>query len=489
MSLLRLASLLNNLALTEQALISETDATVSVSKLKSTTAEQVISALVAIGWRYQLYDHAFNACDTDEIEEGDEGYLIVFDKPIDECKAADTLYLLTEIGLVDHLRQGHPALYWRVVGLLHPINCKSRTLSGWDDDPMAILASSTKVPRLLVKEASDVRVVPDNVQHWLLIEDHELYESEPLHVMWAQFAYEALGRCIANEVEGIDFNLIFKGPPKLILAALGNDPARRGSVSLSDFELLHEAVSWVYENSREAEIKHVLLSAEIARSGRSDGEVISYFRDHMGAAFECAKIAYQMSISEVTKDTLKSLGDLRKAVTEETGKATDATRQTVSAIASALAVGLGMIAARVSFSLNPWLILVVMVIALGYVMLIALSGWHFILVQRSLRTQWQSKLYRFLSADEYRVMVTEPVGRSEKVYKWSALGGGVVLFVAIIAISVFAFVDRSNSDKVFSEVRGSSTSTPLVLPVSALQSRAETTACQMPMVLHQGSGQ
>ncbi|MBC9250981.1 hypothetical protein A9179_11890 [Pseudomonas alcaligenes] len=478
MSPLPLANLLNDLAKTGQALISESDATVSVSELKSSTAEQVIKALEAIGCRYQLLDHAFNAYDADEIEEGDEGYLIVFDKPIGERKNADTLYLLTECGLIDHLRQGHPASCWRVMGLSHPINCKARTLSGWDDDLIIIATSSTKAPRLLVKEASNVRVVPDNVQHWLLVENHKLNESEPFHILWAQFAYEALGRCIANEVESIDFKLIFKGPPKLTLEALGDNPVRRNSIGLGDFDLLHEPTSWVYENSREAEIKHVLLSTEIARSGRSDGEVVSYFRDNIAAAFECAKIAYQMSISEVTKDTLKSLGDLRKAVTEETGKATDATRQTVAAVASALAVGLGMIVARVSVALNPWIILVVMVIAFGYVVLIALSGWHFILVQRSLRTQWQLKLYRFLSSDDYKTMVTEPVGKSERIYKWSVIGGGAVLLIAAIAISTFAFVDRSKNDKVIADNRVSSTSMPSVLPVfpGALHHRAASTA-------------
>lgn len=441
MSPLPLANLLNDLARSGRALISESETTVSVSGLKSSSAKQVIEALAAIKCSYRLHDQAFNACDDDEIEEDDEGYLIVFDKPIGQRASVDILYLLTECGLIDYLRRGHPASCWRVIGLSHPINCKARTLGGWDEDLAAIVPSVTKAPRLLVKEASNIRVVPENVHHWLLVENHQLVESEQFHALWAQFAYEALSRCIANEVESADHKLIFKGPPKLALQALGDDPVVRNQVGLADFYLLHEPTSWVYENAREAEIKHVLLSTEVARSGRSDGEVLDFFRENIGAAFECAKIAYQMSISDITKDTLKSLGDLRKAVTEETGKATDATRQTVTAIASALAVGLAMIVARVSAALSPWLIVVVMAIAFGYVVLIGLSGWHFILVQRSLRAQWQLKLYRFLSADDYEVMVSDPVGKSERIYKWSALVGGIVLLVAAIAISIFSFAN------------------------------------------------
>lgn len=62
------------------------------------------------------------------------------------------------------------------------------------------------------------------------------------------------------------------------------------------------------------------IACEWVRSGRADGEALQYFREHLAAALDCAKIAYQMAVSKITKDTLKSLGDLRKAVTEETSK-------------------------------------------------------------------------------------------------------------------------------------------------------------------------
>lgn len=440
MSLLLLANLLNEFARMGRALISEGDVSISLSELDYGSVRTVAAALMAVGYSYQLHDGAFNLCDVAEVEDGEKGFLITFKKPTAELASADTLYLLTEPGLADYLRKGHPATHWRVMGLSKPIRCKARVLGGWEDELPVVLPTATKAPRLLVKEAASLRVVPGDIQQWVLEDNHQLDEAEPFHLLWAQFAYESLGWCIANEVESTTHKLIFKGPPKLTLQGLGNDPDRRSLVTIKDFELLHEPVAWVYENAREAEIKHVLLSTEVARSGRTDGEVIGYFQENLIAAFECAKIAYQMSISEVTKDTLKSLGDLRKAVTEESAKATDATRQTVAAIASALAVGLGMIVARISVALNPWLVLLVMIVALGYVVLVALSGWHFILVQRSVRTEWQLKLYRFLSADDYNAMVTVPIGKSERVFRWSALGGGSILLVASIAISSYAFL-------------------------------------------------
>lgn len=96
-------------------------------------------------------------------------------------------------------------------------------------------------------------------------------------MLWAAQAFGALSCCFANEIDTSGSKLTFKGPPKLNLtipAAVEGTP----SISLKDFEVVQEAAAWVFDNAREAEVKHILLSAEIARSGRADGEVQEYFR-------------------------------------------------------------------------------------------------------------------------------------------------------------------------------------------------------------------
>ncbi|MBH8609982.1 hypothetical protein I4N56_002760 [Pseudomonas mohnii] len=156
----------------------------------------------------------------------------------------------------------------------------------------------------------------------------------------------------------------------------------------------------------------------------------------------------------MTKDTLKSLGDLRKAVTDETSKATDATRQTVTAISTAAGVGIGLAVTRMTIAVSPWLILVVMIVVLLYVVAIAWSGWHFILVQRDLRVQWQTKLYRFLSATDYEAMVTNPVKRSEHVFKRTAIWGVSVLVAWALCVVVFAFHTTPDKTRSSEPTRG-----------------------------------
>jgi len=119
--------------------------------------------------------------------------------------------------------------------------------------------------------------------------------------------------------------------------------------------------------------------------------------------------------------------------------ATDATRQTVTAITTAAGVRIGLAVACISVALNPWLVTAVMVVVWLYVVTIAWSGWHFILVQRGLKDQWQTKLYRFLSTTNYESMVTKPVGRSEAVFKRTAISGVTVLAAWALCVVVFAF--------------------------------------------------
>lgn len=440
MSHQKLASLLNDLSCKGQALITEGNTTLIVSDLPADAARSITQAAFAAAWEITLFDSAGGET---EVEDGDEAFgpfraELVKPLPKGHDQTA-ALYLATEAGFRAFLDNGHPASRWYVLGLLKSFNTRARAYSDWGVDESYIESQATKSPRLLVKESADIRSVPEDVRHWLLAEGHELEEADRLHMVWATNAFDALSRCFANEIDATGSKLSFKGPPKLsLMLAEAHDGAKQ--ITLDDFKVVQDAAVWVFDNAREAEVKHILLSAEIARSGRTDGEALQYFRENLAAALDCAKIAYQMAVSEITKDTLKSLGDLRKAVTEETSKATEATRQAIAAISTALTVGLGLIVARLTLQINPYLISLVMAVAFGYTTLNVMSGRKFINIQRQLRQDWQSKLYRFLSEPEYKKMVGDPIEQAESFFYSVSYKGLTMLGAAALGIAVFAFV-------------------------------------------------
>lgn len=435
-----LASKLNELSRKRQALISEGSASVIVSDLSADTARLIREAALVADWSFKIYDSADS--DTD-VEEGDEAFgpfRIELDKPLPESHVqAEALYIATEVGFKAFLYNGHTAACWHLLGLSRPFNTRARAYFNWGEGDTYAESQATKSPRLLVKESATVRTVPEDVRHWLLAEGHYLDEADYLHMLWATQAFGVLSRCLANEIDARGSKLTFKEPPKLNLTILEAVEGVHPPISLKDFEIVQEAAVWVFDNAREAEVKHILLSAEIARSGRADGEIQEYFRENLTAALDCARIAYQMAVSEITRDTLKSLTDLRKAVTEETSKATDATRQAIAAISTSLSVGLGLIVARLTLQINPYLIAIVMAVAFGYTVLNVMSGRKFINIQRQLRQDWQPKLYRFLSEAEFKKMVAEPVEQAEGLFDKVSFRGIAMLGHAALGVTIFAF--------------------------------------------------
>lgn len=430
-----LAEQLDVLAAQAGVHINEDDRSVTASNLSAKATLEIISACVQLGWRCSAFDEAQTPTNPSDINEDFEPFRINIRKP---DTAADTLNIITEVGFLHWLDRGHHATNWRIACLKKPLVTLGRIYSDWSGSPDFTAAPLAKSPWTLVREPSAARLAPEDIRPWLLDQVQPDF-NDRLHLLWACRAFDALVHSLANEIDSEKNFLIFRGPPKLRLALLQINTEKIQEFGAEAFSILQVAAHWVYENRREAEIKHTLLSTEIARSGREDGNVADYLKENLITSLESARIAYQMSLSGLAKDTLKSLGELRKAITEETAKATDATRQTVTAISGALAVGFGLVAARLSTNINPWLISLVMLVAMGYIAMILYSGWGFIRLQRELRREWQPKLYRFLPQEEYRKMVTIPAEKSETVFKCSALIGGVAVIILFLGVSIFSF--------------------------------------------------
>ncbi len=472
MSLITLAEQLAALAAQASAHIHESDDNVTVSNLSADATLAIFATCLGLDWTCSAFDQEHTPTEPDNIVEDFEPFRVTIQKP---HHPDETLDILTSVGLLQWLDKGHDASQWRIAGLSKPLSTQLRIYTDWTIPEVASTATTvtvspvTKSPRALVRESGSLKVVPGDIRAWLLLDHSQFDLNEPSHKIWGSKAFDALVHALANEIDTESNSLIFKGPPKLILQPPNATENTIQNFGVDAFLSLQTAAHWVYENSREAEIKHSLLATEIARSGRDNGSADYYLKANLPVALEGAKIAYQMSLSEVGKDTLKSLGDLRKAITEETAKATDATRQTITAVSGALAVGVGLVAARLSTDINPWLISMVMLIATGYIGMMVYSGWSFISLQRELRRDWQPKLYRFLPQDEYKKMVAIPTQKTEKVFKCSAVIGMGAVIIMFVGLSIFSFISErriSPSTLINSELERSESQTTALTQMS-----------------------
>lgn len=434
MSPITFAEAIDALASAGRAFVAEGEGSVTVSGLSTPDAAALRAQAGALGWPRELFDREQQAWAAEAAPDPDFApFRLVVRKP---DAPADTLRLLTDTAFADWLQRGHAATRWQVARLTGVIATQARTFGPWDAQlPAPAQPPPGKSPRALVREYGAQRLVPGDLRPWLAEPLAQELFATPTAQVWARAAATALTLSLGDELDPHDGAIRFRGPPRLQLPAPLPDWDVAATLGDAGFQSLQDAARWVFENEREAEMRHILLATELARSGADAADTPRFLREHLAGALEGAQIAYQVTLADASRDTLRLLADLRKAVIEETGKLSDLNRQLMASVASALALGIGLVAARVMASAPPLLVAAVMAVVAVYVLVVIVSGFQFIGLQRQLRAEWQPRLYRFLSLPDYARMVSGPAARAERAFLWTAiLGGGAVLALTLVCV-------------------------------------------------------
>ncbi|WP_198008063.1 hypothetical protein [Rhodobacter ferrooxidans] len=211
-----------------------------------------------------------------------------------------------------------------------------------------------------------------------------------------------------------------------------------------DFRSLQTLAMWVYDNNSDAETRRSLVAAEIARSAFPDEEParIAALAPNF---LEGARIAHQVGLNKVSLDTLRALADLRKTVSDETARFSEATRQLSTSVAGAVFTGIGVMAARLSLPVEGTAfsvaVFVVGVVLLLYVWAVIWNGYRFMAIQKQLRLDWRQRLYRYLQKEEYDLLVTSPAESAERAYTWAARFAIAIAVFLLLGLSVVAFSD------------------------------------------------
>lgn len=430
-----LAELLDRLNANE-AFIKESEKDISVSNLAVNAAINIINMCKNLKWEFELFDSAGTSWEEDTLVGEFAPYRLLIRKP---STTGEALVLLTNTGFSEYLRVGHTAEIWKIARLRQQIVTHGKIFQPWSETALFQPSKKAKSPHSLVREFGSERVAPKDIRPWLLREDISVLIDDEAVKVWANASLLALLNSLADEIDSVDNKWKFKGPPKLSISMPTEDNNLAIKVGVERFHDLQRTANWVFENERETELRHSLLANDIARSAGGNGDDIQSLFNNLSASLEGAKVAYQVSLSDLGRDTLKMLADLRKAVTEETAKVTDYTRQLVTSVAGALAISLGLIAVRINAAASYYLIVAVMVIVAAYVGMVIYSGYDFIKLQRQLRSDWQPRLYRFLPSSEYENMVSKPSAQAERTFFRVAWGGGIGISALTTIVVVFGW--------------------------------------------------
>ncbi|WP_342740052.1 hypothetical protein [Bradyrhizobium sp. B117] len=436
-SLKSLAQTLDDWAAQKRAFITETDELLAVGGLSASDAKSLAKSSVDVAWKFVIEDATEAAVGLSDITSDFSPFKITITK---DGVPNEVSSVVTNVALADWLsRPPERTVVW-VARLETAFETHDVRYAPWGDatefTPKPVACS----PRKFVRDSSTVSRVPDSLGRWLLKDGARAPWDEGAARVWINLSAASLFISMANEIEP-DGALMFRGPP-VSRYTVSRDSA--ATISSNGFEAVQAAARWIYESERDAETRHGLLAAELARTSVPNNNASLLFERGASPSLEGAKIALQLGLHKLSLDSLKAMADLRKAVTDETTKLSDATRQLATAVAGALFAGVGVIAARLTVSVNSPVILTAIlilgIVLCAYVGSVIISGYQFVRIQRELRVQWRERLYRFLPEAEYSMMVTKPAAEAEAGFNVAAQISGVLAVLLLAAVIAVSFI-------------------------------------------------
>lgn len=427
-SLKTLAVAVDGLSAQGRATLTETPSALTVAALGAAEMAQLSPLLMAVGWPFEIVDGAGELADITTLTADYAPFIITVRKP----DRGAVLQVITLVGLETFLIQELGDVTWEVATLETPFATMAANFLPWGSASIFSPAPATKSPRQLVREHNMPFRTPGDIRIWMpRVPVSEQLWGDTVFQTFVGLSAQALMRALAGEIKN-DGNLVFKGPPHTQLDAPNRSAARM--LKLHGYNDLLAAATWVYENGGEAEQRHGLFTAEFGRTHPPEAEAAAAFACVVANVLEGARLAYQLSLSDLTREAIKAQGDLRKAVADDAAKLADNTRQVVTAVAAALATCVGLVAAKLGTTTPHWVLQVVALVAAVYVAAIVASGWIFMGVQRDMRRKWRSRLYRFIPDSDYRAMVLDPARRAEAMFIIAAIAGGIVASLAIMVV-------------------------------------------------------
>lgn len=296
-------------------------------------------------------------------------------------------------------------------------------------------------PRRHVRNESPGLRSPLRIEPWISTRPPPS-ESDAYQV-WMDVASQEIAKSLPNE-------LYMDDGPKV---ALTGQPSRR--LEIGSFQTLHclfdtlqDVARWIYLEGDDVEVRHTFLASELSREWPLDSTFCAGLIGRLASAFSSAKLLYKAHLRASSKDTIKSLSDLRKTLADEVQKVIQQTRDLSASVWRDIAVVIGIVGFRFAIygsrvdETNVGMHFVIIYIVIG--IYVGVSYWMTISTNRKFtkiledtRLAWRSKLYSFLDDADYRTLADKPVTDSIDAYKeaqrrTSIIVGCVILLLVLL---------------------------------------------------------
>ena len=290
-------------------------------------------------------------------------------------------------------------------------------------------------PRRLVRDES-YRLTPSDVRPWYLTIPGD--EESSAFAAWKEQAVRSLVFCLPTEIRSSaqSVQVVLKGARS---AFADIDLAQPHSQL---FNLVTDAVRWVFDQRRDTETKFHLLNNHLALYWPDGAKWPSGLGVVLGHALASAREAFAFHLQDDSKEAIKTLGDLRKALQEEVTRSQTATRDLLSSLWRDAAIAGAAFALRfttTSSTASNLVSLGVAVLLLISLMSTILSNFAFNILANDVRSQWRKRLYAFMSETQWNELVIVPISQARWVYRVSIVPVAIVYVFLIAGLLWVAF--------------------------------------------------
>lgn len=290
-------------------------------------------------------------------------------------------------------------------------------------------------PSRLVRDQSH-RLTPTDIRPWYLIVPGD--EGSDVFSMWREYAVRNLIFCLPTEIRASDaaLQVVLKGAR----SAFANVDLDEPQSHL--FGVVMETVRWVYDQRRDTDTKFQLLNNHLALYWPEHAKWPLGLKGVLDHALASTREAFAFHLQDDSKEAIKSLGDLRKALQDEVARSQTATRDLLAALWRDAAIAGAAFALRSATTASPASNLV----SLGAAALLLVSllttvaaNWRFDVLAGQVRVQWRKRLYAFMSDGQWNELVVQPISRARTVYRISIVPVSIVYLILIGALLWVAY--------------------------------------------------
>ncbi|WP_345820233.1 hypothetical protein ABC766_30260 [Methylobacterium fujisawaense] len=299
----------------------------------------------------------------------------------------------------------------------------------------------TERPRKYVRDLTHGHT-PSEVGPWL--PTGPLPADSAVFAAWRGKAADRLAACLPSEIRPFEDGLavVLKGPRSSPVPVA---PAPAGWAA-GALPALAEAAGWVYGQPRETEARFQFLNNHLSIGWREGETWPIGLAGALPGGLASAREAYAFHLQDQSKDALKTLGDLRKALQDEVARAQTATRDLLSALWRDLGVAGIVLALRspaaaqiASAPTLRWVTLATAVVLVVSLVVTVLANRRFNRLADEGRAQWRGRLYAFLPDAEWDRLVEGPIRDGRRAYHGALpfiilLYGAAVLYLLVLSV-------------------------------------------------------